>query len=201
MQEWRRKKGLMRAVRYQAVLEPVEREVLGNLAATVSEAIIRRAQSAPKDELAELTGIPSGHKEAPQDPAMARLLPDFEREGDEEYEGDNSLLRSLHENDICRAKLQNLQVVAEKVGPDGGVHITLSEEEARAFIAGLNDLRLYLAASVGAAGGAGGPGTAGAAGQEAEPTGVAEAPADVETAALIDWLGYNQDSLLTAMMD
>lgn len=191
MQAWRRKKGLMRGVRYQTVLEPIEREVLGNLVAAVSEAIIQRAQSAPKDELAELTGIPSGHKEAPEDPAMARLLPDFEREGDEEYEGDNSLLRSLHENDICRAKLQNLQIVAEKVGPDGGVNITLSEEEAQAFIAGLNDLRLYLAASVGAAGGA----TPG----ENTPRPTDEAA--VETSALIEWLGYNQDSLLTAMMD
>lgn len=183
MQPWRRKKGLMRGVRFQTVLEPVEREVLGNLVATVSEAIIQRAQSAPKDELAELTGIPYGHKEAPADPALARLLPDFEREGDEEYEGDNSLLRSVHENDICRAKLQNLQVVGEKVGPDGGVDITLTEEEARAFIAGLNDLRLYLAAGAEAA--------------EADGS----APADAETTALVEWLGYNQDSLLTAMMD
>ena len=37
MQAWRRKKGLMRAARYQTVLEPLEREVLGNLVATVSE--------------------------------------------------------------------------------------------------------------------------------------------------------------------
>ncbi len=191
MQAWRRKKGLMRGVRYQTVLEPIEREVLGNLVATVSEAIIERAQSAPKDELADLTGIPSGHKETPEDPALARLLPDFERECDEEYEGDNSLLRSLHENDICRAKLQNLQIVAEKVGPDGGVHITVTEEEAQAFVAGLNDLRLYLAASVGAAGGT----TPG----EGTPPPTDETTA--ETSALIEWLGYNQDSLLTAMMD
>ncbi|HKM24492.1 MAG TPA: DUF2017 domain-containing protein, partial [Corynebacterium sp.] len=42
MQAWRRKKGLMRGVRYQTVLEPIEREVLGNLVAAVSEAIIQR---------------------------------------------------------------------------------------------------------------------------------------------------------------
>lgn len=173
MQAWRKKKGLMRATRFHTVLEPMEREVLGNLVSGVSEAIIRRAQSAPKDELAELTGIPTGHKDAPEDPGMARLLPDFEREGDEEYEGDNSLLRSLHENEICRAKLQNLQVVAEKVGPDGGVEITLTEEEAHAFLAGLNDLRLYLASAE-------------------------DAGEDADT--LVEWLGFNQDSLLAAMM-
>ena len=173
MQAWRKKKGLMRAARFHTVLEPMEREVLGNLVSGVSEAIIRRAQSAPKDELAELTGIPTGHKDAPEDPGMARLLPDFEREGDEEYEGDTSLRRGLRENEFCRARLQNLQVVAEKVGPDGGVEITLTEEEAHAFLAGLNDLRLYLASAE-------------------------DAGEDADT--LVEWLGFNQDSLLAAMM-
>lgn len=179
MQAWRRKKGLMRSVRFHTVLEPMEREVLGNLVSMVSEAIIARAQSAPKDELSEMTGIPSGHKDAPLDPGMARLLPDFERAGDEEYEGDNSLLRSLHENDICRSKLQNLQVIGEKVGPDGGVDITLSLEEAHAFLAGLNDLRLYLAAAEDITGDGAGS----------------------ESATLVEWLGFNQDSLLSALMD
>ena len=44
----------MRAPKITAVFEPMEREVLGDLTATVSEAIIERAQSAPKDELAEM---------------------------------------------------------------------------------------------------------------------------------------------------
>lgn len=100
MQPWRRKKGLMRTPRYSTVFDPMEREVIGDLTATVSEALIQRAQSAPKDELAAMMDMPSGHSEAPEDPSLARLLPDFEREGDEEFDGDNSLLRSLHENDI-----------------------------------------------------------------------------------------------------
>lgn len=166
----------MRAPRFHTTLEPLEREILGNITAAVSEAIIARAQSAPRDELSELTGIPSGHKNAPEDPALARLLPNFEREGDEEYDGDNSLLRSLHENDICRAKLSNLQVVAEKVGPDGGVDITLTEEEAHAFLAGLNDLRIYISADD-------------AGGEDAR----------AEREQLVEWLGFNQDSLLTAL--
>lgn len=166
----------MRAPRFHTTLEPLEREILGNITAAVSEAIIARAQSAPRDDLSELTGIPSGHKNAPEDPALARLLPNFEREGDEEYDGDNSLLRSLHENDICRAKLSNLQVVAEKVGPDGGVDITLTEEEAHAFLAGLNDLRIYISA---------------------DDVGGEDARAEREQ--LVEWLGFNQDSLLTAL--
>lgn len=117
MQQWKKKKGLMRQARYAVVFEPMEREVLGDLSAAVSEALIQRAQSVPKDPLAEMTGMTSGHKEAPTDPALARLLPDFQHEGDEEYDGDNSFLRSLHEGDITRAKLENLRVINDALGP------------------------------------------------------------------------------------
>ena len=132
--------------KYTTTFDPMEREVIGDLTATVSEALIARAQSAPKDEFAEMMGVSTGHTEAPQDPKLARLLPDFEREGDEEFEGDNGLLRSLHENDIIRAKLINLQVVNEALGPTGGVEVTIEEEDAHKFIAAVNDMRLYIAA-------------------------------------------------------
>ena len=94
MQPWRKKKGLMRSTaKFTTVFDPMEREVIGDLTATVSEALIARAQSAPKDEFAEMLGVSTGHTEAPADPRLARLLPDFEREGDEEFDGDNGLLR------------------------------------------------------------------------------------------------------------
>ena len=128
MQPWRKKKGLMRSTpKYTTVFDPMEREVIGDLTATVSEALIARAQSAPKDEFAEMLGVATGHTEAPEDPRLARLLPDFEREGDEEFDGDNGLLRSLHENDIIKAKLVNLQVINAALGPTGGVEVTIEE--------------------------------------------------------------------------
>ena len=74
----------MRAAKFLTTLDPMEREVLGDLAASVAEALIQRARSAPRDELAEMMGVSAGNKEAPTDPSLARLLPDFEREGDEE---------------------------------------------------------------------------------------------------------------------
>lgn len=178
MQAWKKKKGLLSKPRYTCVLEPMEREVLGDLAATVSEALIARAQSVPRDPLEELTGITSGHKEPPTDPGLARLLPDFEKAGDEEFEGDNALLRSLHENDITRAKLENLQVIAQAIGPDGSVNVTLDENQAKAWLAATNDIRLYLASS--------------------EVAGPPEAKADRDS--LVEWLAYNQETLLNAMM-
>ncbi|CAB0963644.1 hypothetical protein FRC0448_01696 [Corynebacterium diphtheriae] len=174
MEAWKKKKGLFKGARYQCTLEPIEREVLGNLAANISEVLISRAQSAPKDELAELTGMGGGHTEAPEDPGLARLLPDFEMQGDEEFDGDNSLLRSLHENDITRAKLANLQTIGQALGPDGSVFVTVTEEEAQAWVAGLNDIRLYLASS------------------EVQDT--------EDRDALVEWLSFAQESLLTAMM-
>ena len=178
MQPWKKKKSLMRGSKITAVFEPMEREVIGNLTATVSEAIIGRAQSAPKDELAEMLDMPTGHTEAPEDPSLARLFPDFQKPGDEEYDGDASLLRSLHENDIARAKLQNLQVIGNALDPTGGVEVSISEQEAQAFVAGLNDLRLYVAA--------------GDATDENLMT-------DRDT--LVEWLAYCQDSLLEVLMD
>lgn len=177
MDAWRKKKGLMRGPKFVTKFDPMEREVLGNLTATVSEVLIGRAQSAPKDELAELVDLPTGHKEAPEDPSLARLLPDFEREGDEEYEGDNSLLRSLHETDIIKAKLENLQVINAALGPTGGVEISLEPAEAGQFLSGLNDLRLYVSADTG--------------GGEA---------AEQDRQNLVEWMGFCQESLLEAMM-
>lgn len=178
MQPWRRKKGLMRAPRFFTVFDPMEREVIGDLTAAVSEALIQRAQSAPKDELAEMMDMPSGHTDAPTDPSLARLLPDFERAGDEEFDGDNALLRSLHETDIIKAKLANLQVINEALGPTGGVSVTIEAHEAEQFIAALNDIRLYVASA------------------EA-PTEAAEQDRD----NLVEFLAYCQDSLLNELME
>ncbi|APT92003.1 hypothetical protein CPHO_02800 [Corynebacterium phocae] len=178
MQPWKKKKSLMRPVKFVTRFEPIEREVIGDLTATVSEAIIQRAQSAPKDELAEMMGMAAGHKHAPEDPSLARLFPDFEKPGDEEFEGDNSLLRSLHEQDIARAKLANLQVLGTALGPTGGVEVSLDEQEAQAVIAALNDVRLYIAAA------------------ETLHEGLM---ADKD--AVLEWLAFAQDSLLQALVD
>lgn len=178
MEAWRRKKGLLRSgAKFSTRFDPMERELIGDLTATVSEALMSRAQSAPKDEFAEMLGVATGHTEAPKDPRLARLLPDFEREADQEFDGDNGLLRSLHENDIIKAKLQNLQVVNEVLGPTGGVEVTIDGEDAPRFVAALNDLRLYVAE---------------------DDSGGEQAQQNREL--LLEWLAFCQDSLLEAML-
>lgn len=177
MDPWKRKKALFGAPKYVCTLRDSEREVLGSLASMVAEALIERAQSAPKDELAELTGMPSGHKEAPTDPALARLLPDFERPGDEEYEGDNALLRSLHETEITKAKLEGLTTITFALGPGGSNEIVLTEQEAHLWLRALNDIRLYLDACH-----------------------IPDAVAKLDCGSIADWVGGQQEMLLDALM-
>ena len=98
------------------------------------------------------------------------------KEGDEEYEGDNSLLRSLHESDITKGKLINLAIIGQALGPDGSVNVTITEDEADAWLSGINDLRLYLSAI------------------DADDPVRRE-----ERDNLVDWLAYNQGTLLDAM--
>ncbi|WP_018024395.1 DUF2017 domain-containing protein [Corynebacterium ulceribovis] len=145
MEAWKRRRGLFGGqVKISTQFEPIEREVLGNLAATVADRLMERAQSGPRDELEELTGMRTGNSERPSDPALARLLPDFEKPEDEITDGDNALMRSLHEADITTAKLQNLREVVEMLGPDGTVNVVLNEGEANAWLVALNDIRLYI---------------------------------------------------------
>ena len=84
----------------------------------------------------------------------------------------------MHENDIARAKLENLQVINTALGPTGGVEVTISEEEAHAFLAGLNDLRLFVAAGD-----------------------VEHSSQGADRDTLVEWLAFCQDSLLNVIMD
>lgn len=182
MRPWRRRRGLLGgAPRYQTVLEPQEHQLLGELAATVSDALMARARSAPRDELSELTGMASGHSRAPEDPRLARLLPDFERADDEQLEGENAMLRTIHESDITRAKLEQLRAIIDALAEAGGAGtVSLTEEQAAAWVAGINDLRLFLHVTLE---------------NMAGPLERSE-----QTDALYQWLGYNQESLLEEMM-
>ncbi len=122
---------------------------------SLTELLSERAASAPTDELAELTGITTGHSTAPADLTLGRLLPDFHRP-DQERElgadvvnGDlNSALRSINEPRIIDAKLSAAQILVESL-PDGGGEIALTEEQALAWLTALNDVRLALGAMLG----------------------------------------------------
>ncbi len=184
MQPWTKKSSLLRGTRYIAQLEPLEREMLGDSAAMVSDRLMERVRTAPKDELAELTGMTSGHSEAPTDPGLARLLPSFFAEGAESVEGDAALTRQLNETDIIRNKLLNLRHITEALGPTGSVNLSLTEAETRPWLSALADIRNYHHAQL-----------------TAMREDLDENPDQIQAAQnYVDWLGFNQDSLLTALM-
>ena len=195
---------MLRKQTFSTTFTPLEREILGTVAANLADRLIARAQSTPRDELAELTGMVSGPSQAPEDPGLKRLFPDFEAAGTEEVEGENSLLRQLHEPDILRAKLDQLRSIVEHLGPDGSVNVSLTAKEASLWVAALNDIRLQVHANehpdaIGGPTGSGADDDFGA--DEAAFEQIGDDPehmSDVD--ALVEWLGYCQDTLLTAMM-
>lgn len=196
MKPWVKKKGLVRGVRYITELEPMEREMLGNSAATVGELLIGRARSAPKDELAEMTGLPSGHTDAPDDPVLAAMLPSFFRDGDEEVDGEAGVSRQFNETDIIKGKLTNLRLVSDLLGPDGSVHVSLTAEQTSSWLGALTDIRAYHHGRLeqertAQADGPDGPDGSDGSGRAGE---IAAAE------NYLEWLGYHQDSLLTAMV-
>src|SRR5699024_8618763 len=112
MEPWKKKTGMLRGTRFVTQLNPLERETLGNCAATVADALMERVRTAPKDEQAELTGMTSGHSEPPSSPALARILPNFFAEGAEKVEGDAALTRQLNGTAVLQCKVMNLALTA-----------------------------------------------------------------------------------------
>nr|WP_120491179.1 DUF2017 domain-containing protein [Corynebacterium lactis] len=181
MRPWKRKRSILGGgAKFVTSFEPAERDLLLNLASTVADALMERAQSAPKDELAELTGMPVGHAEAPKDPRLARLLPDFTKPGEESVEGENALMRQLHESDIVKDKLLALRAIIDALEPSESGQVTITENDAHAWVAGINDLRIYLHVSM---------------------EGLHGSLEQIEqTDAMYQWLSYNQESLLDVLM-
>ncbi len=134
MNGWRRRGGAL-------VTTFSEREagLLRGLVGQVRDLLAARVAGNPQDELAELTGIIAGPTTAPDDRVLARLLPDFHRE-DPALSGG---LRALHEPELVATKDGAVGVVLDTLPARGG-RLRLSEQQARAWLTALNDVRLAL---------------------------------------------------------
>ena len=124
-----------------------EAAVLRGLVSQINDMLMARAEEAPQDELAELTGIRTGPTTSPDDPILSRLLPDFHRlDPDKPDQGDQdsaAALRSLHEPELLEQKTGVAEVVLDTCPPGGG-QVTLTFEQADAWLSALNDVRLAL---------------------------------------------------------
>lgn len=135
--------------RFRSAVAPHEAALLRSLATSLVGMLDDRELSAPADELEQITGMRTGNSTPPDDDTMKRLLPDFYRPQTEHPAGSgaadslNSALRSLHEPDIIDAKRQAAQTLLDTMPVDGG-KFELTEEDAHAWAAAVNDMRLAL---------------------------------------------------------
>ena len=137
--------------RFVSALDPHEVTLLKNMATSVQEMLDDRQSASPSDPLEQITGIRTGNSQPPGDATMRRLLPDFvkhDESGREDHDDSNSVLRSLHEPEIIEAKISAAQRLLDTL-PDGGGPLELTEADANAWIAAVNDIRLALGTMIG----------------------------------------------------
>lgn len=142
MKAWRKRGGNL-----LAGFEQQEAAVLRGLVSQIEDMLQARAEEAPQDPLAELTGIRTGPAESPDDPVLSRLLPDYHKLDPDNPTTEDidsaSALRSLHEPELVEAKVGVAAVVMRTLPRDGG-DVRLTVEQAEAWLSALNDVRLAL---------------------------------------------------------
>ncbi len=190
-----------------ARLDDAERAVLRDLFTDVA-ALLHEDRPPADDPLEDLVGITEGAV-LPQDPALARLLPDASRD-----DGDAAAdFRRLTEHGLRQRKQHALTTAAATLdGHDGeqgprrpgrgrlgarGSLLVLDEEQARAWLTALNDVRLVLAERMGLRTDADAERIAALA---AGPAGRSDPADPVSTgAALYDFLTWLQETLVHAV--
>ncbi|SNR80996.1 protein of unknown function [Haloechinothrix alba] len=183
MKDWKRKGD-------HVVSEFAQQEaaVLRGLLRHIDDVLRARVDETPQDELAELTGMRSGPTTAPDDPVLSRLLPDFHRiDPDQPSEEDlesAAALRSLHEPELIDAKLGVASVVLETLPSEGG-EVTLDLEQADAWLAAINDVRLALGTVLDV--------------NEETPEELPEDDPQASHLGVYHWLTYVQESLIQAV--
>ncbi|WP_017558336.1 DUF2017 domain-containing protein [Nocardiopsis baichengensis] len=164
-------------------LDRDEAAVLRSMAALVLELVDPPEDGG--DPLEALVGI-GGASRTPEDPVLARLLPDAYT-GDREAAGD---FRRYTEGDLRRHKRENAEAVMaglEGLGPGGG-ELVLDTGDAHAWLKALNDVRLALGTRLGVE-------------EDGGATRVrAEAASDRAALGVYEWLGRLQETLVQALM-
>jgi hypothetical protein len=166
-------------------LAPGEAEVIRRAFGDLLELFESHSEHAPVEEIAP--GVPNpfgapGTETLPEDPALARLLPDAYPD-DPEASGE---FRRYTETDLISRKKVQIAVLLsglDRVGSDGRLH--LPADQVPAWLMALNDLRLALGTRLEI--------------EEDYEAMIAKLPRDdprLPAYALYEWLTWLQDSLV-----
>jgi hypothetical protein len=190
----RRRGGLL------ATFEPGEAHVIASLTSQVVELLRdRNGESASDpDPWAGELGLSGGPSLPPDDPVLRRLLPDAYRDDS----GEAAEFRRFTERSLTSAKVANAETVLATL-KDAGLDETSFDEDAeeqepleveldaeavQAWLRTLTDVRLSLAVRLGIE-----------SDEDAMLLHQSEDEAALAMAELYDWLGYVQETLVTAL--
>jgi hypothetical protein len=180
-----------------ATFEIGEAHLLANLAGQVVELLRDRngAGESDADPLAAAVGM-GGPSLPPEDPVLQRLLPDAYRDDPD----DAGEFRRFTERSLTSAKVLNAETLIASL-VDGGlsfgelpdedgapVEVELDDDEVQAWLRALTDVRLSLAVRLGI--------------ETEEDTDLVAQSEDEAIAAMsdiFDWLGYVQETLVSAL--
>jgi len=125
----------------EAKVDAVEARVLSQCAEELLE-LLGDADEVPDDPIAAMVGLPTGEVETPDDPALARLLPDAY--GDDPAAATD--FRRYTESDLRALKRSAATTALVQLQPllEEGGRLTLDRESADSWLAWLNDIRLVL---------------------------------------------------------
>ena len=163
----------------EAKLDAVEADVLTAVVSDLLE-LLGDEDAGSSDPLAAMVGLSDGPAVRPDDPALARLLPDAY--GDDDAAAQE--FRRYTEGDLRAGKRAHATTVLASLAPltGRGGRLALDRDEADAWLGSLNDLRLVLGTRL----------------EVTEETEL-ELPGDDPRAQALQvygWLGWLQESLL-----
>lgn len=167
----------------EAKVDRIEARVLTAVVTDLLELLGASERSADEDPLAAMVGLSSGPVAPPEDPALARLLPDAY--GDDDAAA--AEFRRFTEADLRTGKRSLAGTVLESLAPlvvNGG-RLALDREQADAWLGTLNDLRLVLGSRLEVT-------------EETELDPRADDP-QAQAMQVYSWLGWLQESLLRVL--
>ena len=179
-----------------ATFEPGEAHVIASLTSQVVELLRDRngELASDPDPLAGELGLSGGPSLPPDDPVLQRLLPDAYRDDSDE----SAEFRRFTERSLTSAKVANAEAVLASLREAGlddldedseeSVEVELDPAAVQAWLRTLTDVRLSLAVRLGIE-----------ADEDAMLLHQSEDEAVLAMTELYDWLGYVQETLVSAL--